>query len=285
MKIQKALLHAYKKLYKSTTPHLDARLLLEKATNMSHEQLVLNHERELDLDIENSFWELVERRVLQEPIAYILGKQEFYGLEFIVNQDVLIPRPETELLVDLLLDDYNKMRFDREINILDLGSGSGAISVTLAKMIKNSQITAVDISQNALDIAKKNADLHEVNGNVNFILSNWYEMIPNKKYDYIVSNPPYIARSEYNEMSEETKFEPDIALYSEESGLANYEIIVKHASNYLSKTGKLLLEIGYRQRDAICQILEQNKFSIDIVKHDLSGHPRILLARQLLQNQ
>ncbi len=279
MQVKEALKLAYEKLLTSSTPQLDARLLLCSAMNVTHEQLLLGYNQSLTETIENKFFRLVSRRQSMEPIAYILGEQEFYDLKFIVNKDVLIPRPETELLIDTLVEDCRKYSDNQEISILELGTGSGAIAVALASVFPAANITAIDISHEALAIAKKNADLNKVSGQINFIHSNWYQNLGLERYDYIISNPPYIDRSEKEQMAKETyMFEPELALYAEDNGLANYEIIVSSASKYLKPYGKLLLEIGYLQKKQLFEMLQKNGFTTLESIPDLSGYDRVIMS-------
>ena len=277
MKIQAALKFAAANLQQSSTPILDARLLLGKVTGMEVEELLLKYDKNLSAGERQEFLRLVSRRKKKEPIAYILGKQEFYGLDFIVNKHVLIPRPETELLIDLVMGDYNSSSKEN-ISILDLGTGSGAIAVAFAKFIANAKITAIDISDDALTVAKDNATKHNVAKQIEFIKSNWYENLGSKKYDYIVSNPPYVARAERPEIADETYlFEPEIALYAADNGLANYKTIISTARQYLADGGKLLLEIGYLQKNALAEILKEYGFGFEI-KTDLAGHDRVIVS-------
>lgn len=279
MYIKEALLVASREFKKSSTPSLDARLLLGFAINMTHEQLLLNYNKSLSKAEQNIFLQLVSRRQSMEPIAYILGKQEFYGLDFIVNENVLIPRPDTELLIDVMLDDYKKNFCNKEVSILELGSGSGAISITLAKEMSSAKITALDISEKALEVSRQNAKIHNVFNKIEFIQSNWYEALDTNYYDYIISNPPYISLQEQDEMSEETiLFEPDIALYAQDDGLSDYKIIIATAHQYLKPKGKLLLEMGYTQKDSLSYVLKQNNFNTLNVYNDLSGHARVIVA-------
>ncbi|MDG1436594.1 MAG: peptide chain release factor N(5)-glutamine methyltransferase [Rickettsiaceae bacterium] len=279
MYIKEALELASNELKKSSTPSLDARLLLGFAINMTHEQLLLNYNKPLSKAEQNIFLQLVSRRQAMEPIAYILGKQEFYGLDFVVNENVLIPRPDTELLIDVMLDDYKKNFRNKEVSILELGSGSGAISITLAKEISSAKITALDISEKALEVSRQNAEIYNVSNKIEFIQSNWYGALETNYYDYIISNPPYISFQEQDEMSEETiLFEPEIALYAQDDGLCDYKIIIAAAHQYLKPKGKLLLEMGYTQKDSLSYVLKQNNFNTLNVYNDLSDHARVIVA-------
>ena len=280
MQIREALKHAAGKLVKSSTPSLDARLLLGTAMAATYEQILLNYDQELDVAQESCFSELVARRQLMEPIAYIIGKQEFYGRDFIVDKNVLIPRPETELLVDIVVNDYNRHLANKSVEILELGSGSGAICISLACEIMAAEITVVDISDAAINISKANAKKHGVLQQINFVKSNWYNNLLVKQYDYIVSNPPYVSRSEKDQMAEETYiFEPDLALYAADNGLSSYKEIIGSAYKYLTPNGKLILEIGYLQKKSIIEILQEHKFLNLNIYQDLAGHDRAIVAK------
>ena len=280
MQIREALKEASRKLHKSSTPDLDTRLLLSTATASTYEQLLLNYDKELPVDLKKKFFRFVARRESMEPIAYIIGKQEFYGLDFIVNKNVLIPRPDTELLVDAVINDCNRQSADKAITILELGVGSGAISITLATQIITSEITALDISNDALEVARTNAQIHNVQEQVNFIKSDWYASLGAEKYDYIVSNPPYISQGEKKQIAKETYvFEPDLALYASDDGLAAYKSIIASAHRYLKPYGKLILEIGYLQKEALINIFKKYAFTELDIKQDLAGYDRVIIAK------
>jgi release factor glutamine methyltransferase len=281
MQVRDALKIAAKKFEESSTPALDARLLLASAMCCSQEELLINYDSELKPSLENDFFNLVVRREAHEPIAYILEKQEFYGLDFYVNKNVLIPRPDTELIIDFMISDYSLRFANEKIDILELGVGSGAISVCLAKEIILAEITAVDISNDALQVAKTNILNHQVHKQVNILKSDWYlSLAKDKKYDYIISNPPYICRTEINQMSKEAiMHEPDLALFADNNGLSSYQTIIQDAHDFLKKDGKLVLEIGHTQKDLIISILKSSrKLKMLDVKTDLSGINRLMIA-------
>jgi release factor glutamine methyltransferase len=282
VQIKQALIIAAEKCQNSSTPNLDARVILCKVLSLSYEQLLIKYNDLLSALEEEQFFSLLERRVSMEPIAYIVGKQEFYGRDFIVDKSVLIPRPETELLVDSIIEDYNARHLGNDIKILELGTGSGAISVTIANEILMADILAVDISQEALNVAKINAHKHNVSRQMKFIQSDWFSNIPECRYDYIVSNPPYIAYHEKSCVvsSSTILFEPDLALYANDDGLSAYKAIINSASTYLKPGGKLFFEIGYNQRDKVLDILKEYDFTDVVTKRDMSGHNRVLIAKQ-----
>lgn len=279
MQVRDALKLSVEKFKESATPSLDARLLLAHAMNCTQEELLINYDQELAKSAEMRFIELVKRREEHEPVAYILGKQEFYGLEFIVSKHVLIPRPETELIIDILKEDTAKPK-NKTIDILDLGAGSGAISVCLAKEIFSVNITAAEISDAAIKVAESNVLKHQVQNQVSIIKSDWYSRVEKgTRYDYIVSNPPYICRSEIYQMSKETiDFEPDLALYADNGGLSSYQTIIHNAHNFLNKDGKIILEIGSSQKNIILDLLKRAGFKNFLVKQDLSGLDRVIVA-------
>ncbi len=277
MKIKEALAKAIILLKNSNTPMLDARLLLGAALDMPLERLLINYDSDIKTENEQKFFNFIKRRQEFEPIAYIIGAKEFYGRDFIVNNDVLIPRPDTELLIDVMA---NLTLGNDSSEILELGCGSGAICVSLALEIITAQITATDISKQALEVAHQNAKKHNVSEQINFIKSDWYNNIGNAKYDYIVSNPPYIDKSEQNQMANETLLhEPELALYADKGGLAAYQTIIESACKYLKISGMLVLEIGYLQKNSIVNLLEENGF-YDIQTHkDLAQHDRLITCK------
>ncbi|RTK93352.1 MAG: peptide chain release factor N(5)-glutamine methyltransferase [Rickettsiales bacterium] len=274
MFVKEALKQACSKLINSSTPALDARILLCHVLDKTHEQLLISYNDELNTSIQRHYFELIQRRISQEPIAYIIGEQEFYGRSFIVDKNVLIPRPETELIIDSVLENIHH---DSTIKILDLGTGSGAIAVTLAKEIITAEIVATDICASALNIAKLNAKKHFAENQIIFKQSNWYENINDEKFDFIISNPPYISYSDTNLVATQTElFEPHLALYAGDDGLYAYDKIIKNAIDYLKNDGKILLEIGFNQFDSVSNILKQNGYNKILLKKDLADMPRII---------
>lgn len=214
------------------------------------------------------------------PVQYIIGKEKFFGLDFIVDEDVFIPRPETEILVQTVLDTIHESRFtNHEVRILDLGTGSGCIAISLTKNVANCKIFASDISDKALETAKKNASLNGVAGSILFIKSDLFADIEDK-FDYIVSNPPYIARHEFEHLQKEVLMEPRLALDGGNDGLLFYRKIFNEAGRYLMPGGYLFAEIGYGQRDAIKDIIEREaNFELIDVKEDQYNIDRVIKAR------
>jgi release factor glutamine methyltransferase len=194
----------------------------------------------------NKFEAMIESRYKGIPIAYLVGKKEFWSMEFDINQSVLVPRPETELLIEQAVEVFGNYESPK---ILELGTGSGIISIVLSKELREPIITATDISHEALITAKNNADKHNIN-DINFVESNWFDSIKNEKFDLIISNPPYVDKSKLsNKELFGIDMEPDIALYSKNNGTSDLEIIIKNSPTYILDSGWLFLEHGYDQAE------------------------------------
>ena len=255
---------------------VNAEIMLAYILKCKRLQLYLSFDRPLNENEKNLYREFLQRRVSHEPVQYITGIVGFYGLEFQVNKSVLIPRPETEILVETIIENTNE---NEETNILDIGTGSGNIAISLAKYLPNSKITAIDKSKDALKIAVKNSELNNVKEQINFIendiLNN--QNIFDNVFDLVVSNPPYISKEEYNNLEPElNKHEPSIALTDFSDGVIFYKNISKQAKNLLNTNGKLFFEIGAGQSKKIKEIMEQNNFyNIQIIK-DYQNHDRVI---------
>lgn len=258
-------------------PKNKARMLLQATLKKSREYLMIYDNKEVENIDRDRYIKNVKRLILGEPLQYITGIQEFMKLNFLVTKDVLIPRPDTEILVEEVI---RKAENIPNPVILDLCTGSGAIAVSLAKYIKNVHICAVDISSKALEIAKKNAELNGVKNNIEFIESNLFDKIKERKFDIIVSNPPYIETETIKTLSKDVQSEPKIALDGGKDGLDFYRKIADSGSKYLNRQGYICLEIGYNQRIAVRQILENKKryVNINCIK-DLCGNDRVITAQ------
>ena len=258
-------------------PKNKARMLLQATLKKSREYLMIYDNKEVENIDRDRYIKNVKRLILGEPLQYITGIQEFMKLNFLVTKDVLIPRPDTEILVEEVI---RKAENIPNPVILDLCTGSGAIAVSLAKYIKNVHICAVDISSKALEIAKKNAELNGVKNNIEFIESNLFDKIKERKFDIIVSNPPYIETETIKTLSKEVQSEPKIALDGGKDGLDFYRKIADSGSKYLNRQGYICLEIGYNQRIAVRQILENKKRYVNInCIIDLCGNDRVITAQ------
>lgn len=255
-----------------------SKILIEYLCDISRESVVYHYEDIIEIDKVNRYKELLNKVVEGIPVQYITNRQEFMGLEFYVDENVLIPQPDTEILVEEVIEKYK----DRECKILDLCTGSGAIGIALAKYIEGSEVFASDISCKALQIAKLNAERNLVHRKMNFIESNMFENFAKfkaEKFDIIVSNPPYIKSDVINQLDIQVKNEPHLALDGGVDGLEFYRLIADDANLYLKDNGMLFLEIGYDQRDSVIKLLKKNNFYSDIYsKKDLGGNDRIVVS-------
>jgi release factor glutamine methyltransferase len=260
------------KLLSSEYAARDAELLLMYALGITRAWLLANPQRELLREEETRFNALIAERATGKPIQYITGTQEFFGLAFFVDQDVLIPRPETEHLVEAVIA---KLPKDRAVKIADVGTGSGAIAVTLAHALPLAQITALDISPAALRVAARNAAAHSVETRLRFVHSDLLDACAGEVFDVIVSNPPYIAESEILERQVQ-EFEPSLALFAGATGYEVYERLIPQAQRFLCTNGLLAMEIGFGQSARLEELLHDWK-NVEFIK-DLQGIPRVALA-------
>lgn len=215
----------------------------------------------------------VSLRLENMPLGYIFGKTNFFGYDFVVSKSVLIPRLDTEILVERVINDLKNE--NKSVSILDIGTGSGAIAVVLKKETK-SIVTAVDVSEDALEIAVQNAKNNDAE--IEFVKSDLFENLSDRKFDIIVSNPPYIETEVINNLSEDVKnFEPHLALDGGEDGLDFYRKIIKSAPNYLNRNGKLYFEIGYNQAEAVSNLMKERFKNIEVLK-DYEGNDRVVLG-------
>jgi release factor glutamine methyltransferase len=251
----------------------EARILAAHSLQWSRVQLITQSKQTLSAKQVDDIQHLFQRRLQGEPIAYVVGQREFYGLLFEVTPAVLIPRPETELLVELAIQ-----RMPRNACVLDMGTGSGAIAVSLAHTRPDSQIFATDISQQALAVAERNSMLHHTP--ITFFQSNWYEQV-NGKFDLIVSNPPYICADDIHLSQGDLRFEPVDALTDHSTGFTAIEKIIHGAPAYLEHSGWLLLEHGYDQASEVRNLFLASTWSDVQSWRDLAGIERVTGARLL----
>lgn len=250
---------------------LDAEVLLCLALNKPRSHLRAWPDKPLQPEQLATFTALLEQRQKGIPIAYITGNREFWSRDFQVSPDVLIPRPDTELLIELSLQ---LIPADEPFKIIDLGTGSGIIAITLAVERPHAQISATDISVAALRIARLNADRHKIN-NVQFYQSNWYSNVPDSKFNLIISNPPYIAEDDSHLQQGDVRFEPQTALCAAEQGLSDIKIIATLARNHLELDGNLLIEHGYDQQQQVQALFKDLHYDKVQTYKDLSGQPRV----------
>ncbi len=258
------------------SPRINAELLLANILNCKRLDLYLKFDQPLRKDEIRIYREFIKRRGKFEPLQYIIGSVEFYGLEFKVNKSVLIPRPETEILVETIINSFNS---EENIDILDIGTGSGNIAVALAKNLLNSKVDAIDNSLEALEIAKENARLNSVEDRIDFINNNIMNgnNLSAKKYDVVVSNPPYVSVVEFPELQPELKvYEPRIALTDEGDGFSFFRIIASIAKNILKDKAKLFFEVGKDQYKQVKQILQDNNFKNITIKKDYLDIERVI---------
>lgn len=259
----------------SDLPIIEAQMLLEHVTGWSRTALISYPEREVAAQQALATQSLFARRRFGEPVAYLTGTREFYGLMFQVSPAVLIPRPETELLVDLTIA---RLKKTPTASVLDLGTGSGAIAVTLAKLCETAQITGVERSQAALGLARKNAETiiqKEFNHQLQLILGDWYQPLGKAKFDIIVANPPYIAEADAHVAQGDLRHEPIQALTAGSDGLDAIRKIIADAPEHLNAGGWLLIEHGYDQQQACAALLKQAGFNPIFCEKDLAGIPRV----------
>ena len=255
---------------------IESELLFTHVLDCDRVSLYLNKDTHLTSKQANFISSSLKRRMRGEPLQYILGKTEFMGLDFKVNKNVLIPRPETEILVEAAL------KYVKGKKILDLGTGSGCIAVSIAKKLPAGEITAVDISKDALELAKENAKLNGVK--IRFLRANFFKGL-SAKYDLIISNPPYVPCGQIRSLQPELQYEPLVALDGGSDGLASYRKIIKEAPDYLKDSGILIMEMGFNQRKYIEDIFKETEYFdiIEIIK-DYNNIDRIIVAKKGKRN-
>lgn len=278
MNIKQALIDGSKMLKDNGVgdSNLISKVLMADILKKTKEYLIINDKEILQESATNEFFDKIQKVASGYPIQYITNKQEFMKMNFYVDENVLIPQPDTEILVEEVIKKFNNKS---NLKILDLCTGSGAIAISLAKYIKNAEVIASDISEEALKIASKNAIKNNVK--ISLVKSNMFENIF-QTFDIIVSNPPYIDKKTLKMLPADVKCEPEIALDGGEDGLDFYRIIAENAHRYLQKGGYIFLEIGFNQKNDVINILEkQNKFkNIKCVK-DFANNDRVIIAELL----
>ena len=279
MNLQQILIKASSqlKLKNIKSFRLDAELLLAKTLDVSREEVLLNLEKKIDQSVIRKYDFYVNLRNQYKPIAHIINYKFFWKYKFFVNKDVLIPRPETEFIIEQILKILPE---ESEKNILEIGTGSGCIAISLTKERPNCRIVAIDKSLKAIKVARKNAEIHQVKKKINFLNIDVDKYFANK-YDLIVSNPPYIKNSELLSLDEDIKFnEPKLALLGGCSGLEIFFKIVKKSKKLLKRNGKLILEIGHRQGKELKKYLKLNGFNQIKIYRDLSGKDRCIVGNK-----
>ncbi|HIF51852.1 MAG TPA: peptide chain release factor N(5)-glutamine methyltransferase [Thiotrichaceae bacterium] len=279
MQIVDALKHARQRLIASDNTdsdsvRLDTEILLCSVLKCERTHLYSYPEQILSNDESESFNALVDKRSQGHPIAHLTKQKEFWSLSFHVTKDTLIPRPETELLVEIALE---RIPINSTKHILDLGTGSGAIAIAIASERSLAMVTATDASDKALNIAKHNADLNNID-NINFIESNWFVGLNSNAYDLIISNPPYISNDDKHLKQGDVRFEPLSALASGKDGLDDLRTIIHQSTNHLEKQAWLLVEHGYNQGAQVRQLFTENNFTSVTTIKDYSDNDRVSIG-------
>jgi release factor glutamine methyltransferase len=286
--IAETLKQASEQLHAAQVPNdvLDAQTLLAEALGKDRTYLIVNFNQHLDDDLLARYQLLIERRAAGEPLQYITGHQEFFGLEFEVTPDVLIPRPETEIIIE------ETIRLVQQNNIagpliVDVGTGSGCIAVTLAREIEDAQVLACDISPTALRVARRNAARHNLEDRVQFIESDLLAAFEEERFaDFIISNPPYVAANELSMLQREVRdWEPHIALTDNGDGLSFYCRLLQDAPARLNPGGYLICEMGYTQSEAVSAMIDSATWEEPRFLDDLQGIPRTLVLRKSVNSR
>ena len=280
MKLEIAIKSAHQKLKKNNIKSalLDSEILLSEAINKSREFIILNSNHDVTEKEYNSFQEMIDKRSIGKPVAYLTGKKFFWKNEFFVNEKVLIPRPDTEIIVEQVLKIYKKKN---KIIFLDVGFGSGCILLSILKERKDFRATGVDISNHALKVCKINAYKLGVKNRVRLFKSD-IDKFSKGKYDLIISNPPYIKNLDLKYLEKDViKFEPRLALDGGLDGLSEIRKIIKKSSELIKNGGKLILEIAYDQKEEVKQLLKQNSFYINSVVKDLAYNDRCIISTKI----
>ncbi|HEU5048174.1 MAG TPA: peptide chain release factor N(5)-glutamine methyltransferase [Rickettsiales bacterium] len=266
---------------------LDSSILLSHAMGVRRELLFLEPGKVVDAAAKEAFDVCITRRGKYEPIAYITGKKEFWSLDFTVTRDTLIPRPDSETLVEAALKRAEKIAQERvkpltllDIRILDIGTGTACLLIALLKELPLARGLGVDISEPALQVASHNAQTHGVADRAGFTKSNWCDAV-NETFDLIISNPPYIASGDLPELMQDVaEYEPHSALFSGTDGMDSYRALAAQVGDRLNSGGYALFEVGQGQADAVAGFLAQQGLTVDEIKNDLAGTPRCVIARK-----
>lgn len=291
MNIQQAIDWAKSELQNSDnpsdSPKLDAECLLTEVLNKNRSYLYTWPEKTLEASQQNQFEQLVNQRLAGHPIAHLLGYKEFWGLDLQVTPDTLIPRPDTEILVEKALDIIQVIQTNKNhsktppppLQIIDLGTGSGAIACAIKSECPSCEVVATDFSKNALQIAKQNATTHNLD--IEFYQGSWLEAVPEKQsFDLILSNPPYIEDNDPHLQQGDVRFDPITALTSGSDGLDDIRQIASQTKRYLKTDGWVIIEHGYNQAQAVQQILHDNQFQAVASQQDYGGQPRITFGQK-----
>ena len=259
----------------------DAWVLVEKICGISRTEYFVKMHDEVSMEAADRYFQAIDKRITHYPLQYIVGEWEFMGLTFKVNEHVLIPRQDTEVLVEKAVSviESEFTNYKGNINVMDMCTGSGCIGISVAKNVNHTHVTCVDVSKEALEVAKENAQNNKVK-NISFVQSDLFTNVSGK-YNVIISNPPYITSSEIEKLMPEVKdYEPRIALDGDKDGLKFYRLIIERSKEYLEEKGFILFEIGYDQGKQVKELLKQKGFADIEVLKDLSGNDRVVMGKR-----
>ena len=263
---------------KISNPQLDSEILLSNSIKRDKKHIILNPKEVLNSEQLRKFKNLIERRKKGEPIAYLINKKEFWKDEFFVNKDVLIPRPDSELIIEQVLKIYSK---DDQLQILDIGTGSGCILLSILKERSNFYGTGIDISKKSINVSKFNAKQLNLTNRVKFFHSS-VDNFNNGKYDIIVSNPPYIEQLSLKYLEKDVvNFEPKLALSGGFDGFSKIRKVINKANCLIKKNGKFILEIGFNQKNKVKEILKQEGFYINKAVRDYGNNDRCIISTKI----
>ena len=277
MNIEIAIKNAYKELKKNkiSSALLDSELLLSKVIRKDRKFILLNPDKELNQNDQFNFENLIIKRSKGKPLAYLTGRKSFWNYDFKINEKVLIPRPDTEIIIEQVLNIYKNKD---NVNFLEVGIGSGCIALSILKEKKSFLATGIDLSKDCIEISRFNANKLGVNNRIRLFKSDVDNLIF-RKYDLIISNPPYINKLDLNKLDNEVKnYEPKLALNGGLGGLSVIRKVIKKSSKLIKINGKLILEIGYDQREAVIKMLNENNFYVDKTLKDLAKNDRCIIS-------
>jgi release factor glutamine methyltransferase len=260
-------------------PNLDAKIIFKHILSVDNEQFELCKKNEISNKITKSYFELIDRRIKREPIAYITNKQSFWNDEFKVTKDTLIPRPETELILESVISYFPDKKID--LNIADLGTGSGCIIISLLQEYINASGIGIDISKEAIKIANENKKLLKNHERLKLLEEDYAEYNLNG-FDIIVSNPPYISQNSLDIQKDVYDYEPHLALFSKNNGIDAYNKIISNLASRIDKNFFLFLEIGLGQASEVTKLLKNNGFTEILTKADLANIPRCVIAKKII---
>ncbi len=262
-----------------TVPILEKKILLKFVLNTSNEEINISPNKLIDYDKLNKYKELVERRKKSEPIAYIINKKDFWKDSFFVNNSVLIPRPDSEIIIETAIKYFPDK--NQNLKILDLGTGSGCLIISLLKEFKNSKGVGIDLDKKALEVAKHNKNNLLNEDRLKFCVADFSEF-NTKNYDLIVCNPPYISNLLEKKLLKDVKdFEPKIALFAQENGLSCYKMVLNNLIKYENKKQLAVFEIGFNQLKPIYKLLKNTNFQLISAEKDISDIPRCIVAKRI----